>query len=357
MTNGRRRALEATLALYLPLVPSTALGQGAPDTASAAQAAFDQARVFAQAGDYTDACPKFEESERLAHGTGTLLNLADCYDKVGRTASAWLTFLRARDSAREAGQTDREQLATLRASVLEPRVTRLVVHVADPPPEGLHVFRDGTELSPSDENRALPVDPARYAMRAERAGRSWSDVVSATEPGATIDVTIPALDAATPVAAPAPAAPAATTPMPVPAPTPTPVVAASPQATPSAPGDHAEPTANSQKTWGWIASGVGVAGFAVSGVFSALAVSKNKDSESHCRTTRYCTPEGLSERNAARSDGNVATAAFVVGAVGLGTGLVLLLTASDDEPAKPAAPAVNASVSSRGANVDVAVRF
>jgi len=354
MTNGRRIRV-VTLALCLPFVPERALGQGAPDTASAAQAAFDLARAFAQAGDYTDACPKFEESERLAHGTGTLLNLADCYDKVGRTASAWLTFLRARDSARQDGQTDRERLATLRASLLEARVTRLVVHVSDPPSEGLHVFRDATELAPSDYDRALPVDPARYTMRAERSGRSWSDIVSATQPGATVEVTVPALDLDTPppVARPSPVspAPAATPVSEAPAPMPSPV------ATPPAAGDHAEPTGNSQKTWGWVASGVGVAGFAVSGVFSALAVSKNKDSESHCRTTRYCTAQGLSERNDARSDGNVATAAFVVGAVGLGTGLVLLLTASDDQPARAAVPAVNATVSGRGANVDVSVRF
>ena len=40
-------------------------------------------------GDHTAACPKFEESFHLDPGIGTGFNLADCWEHIGRTASAF----------------------------------------------------------------------------------------------------------------------------------------------------------------------------------------------------------------------------------------------------------------------------
>lgn len=50
------------------------------------------ARGLVQKGDWAAACPKFEESERLDPGIGTLYHLADCYEHVGRLATAWGLF-------------------------------------------------------------------------------------------------------------------------------------------------------------------------------------------------------------------------------------------------------------------------
>jgi para-nitrobenzyl esterase len=44
---------------------------------------------------------------------GTLFNLADCFENLGRTASSWAAFSEVADLAKRAGQSDRETVATM----------------------------------------------------------------------------------------------------------------------------------------------------------------------------------------------------------------------------------------------------
>src|SRR5215831_11151206 len=81
---------------------------------AAARVLFGEGRRLAGTGDYAGACPKFEESFRLDPGIGTGFNLADCWEHLGRTASAWGRFLGVAAAAKAAGQTEREQVARAR---------------------------------------------------------------------------------------------------------------------------------------------------------------------------------------------------------------------------------------------------
>ncbi len=74
---------------------------------AAAQVLFEEARQLMSAGHYAEACPKLEESQRIDPGSGTLMNLADCYERTGRIASAWGAFLDAEAGARLVGNTAR----------------------------------------------------------------------------------------------------------------------------------------------------------------------------------------------------------------------------------------------------------
>ncbi|HYQ27045.1 MAG TPA: hypothetical protein VER04_07495, partial [Polyangiaceae bacterium] len=51
-----------------------------------------QARALMDSGQVAAACAKFEASETLENRLDTLLHLADCYERAGRTASAWHAF-------------------------------------------------------------------------------------------------------------------------------------------------------------------------------------------------------------------------------------------------------------------------
>src|SRR6202043_1677003 len=106
-------------------------------------------------GQNVDACAKFAESKRLAPGLGVTLYLADCYERIGRTASSWAEFRSAEGLARERNDK-RADVARGRAQVLEAMLDRLVVAVAATIPHaGLQVLRDGVPVPP--EEWGVPV--------------------------------------------------------------------------------------------------------------------------------------------------------------------------------------------------------
>ncbi len=171
---------------------------------------FLDARKLTSEGQYAEACPKLEESLRLESGVGTQFNLADCWEHIGRTASARALFLGAAASAQAAGQAEREQVLRERAAALEPRLSRLVIEVNSTDPK-LSVKRDELPLEPEALGKAVVVDPGKYTITARAPGKKkWEKVVevAASKPVTTVEVPeLEALEPAKPAAGkPAPAA-------------------------------------------------------------------------------------------------------------------------------------------------------
>jgi hypothetical protein len=158
------------------------LGVTCPDARAQspeAEALFRDGRGLIKAGKLAAGCDKLAASERLESSVGTLLNLGDCREKLGKLASAWAAFRKAEAMARRTGGDDKRQAeAGRRAAQLEPRLSKLVIDVADRA-DGEVVRRDGEIVDEAEWNTPLPIDPGRYAITAEAPGRQpWRTTVA-----------------------------------------------------------------------------------------------------------------------------------------------------------------------------------
>jgi len=342
-------AVGVSFRVALAVLAASALASAQPADRAAAEALFLEARKLAGDGKYAEACPKFAESQRLDPATGTLLNLADCNEHAGRTASAWMTWLEAAAAAKARGQVERERLARQRSAALQAKLSYLTIEVpGGSAVAGLSVTRNGEPVREALWGTAVPVDPERYTVVASAPGyRSWQQTVVVTPGQAPIRIQVPRLEpepAAGDLRAVTAPPPAAAPPPPAPVAAPLPPPAAPPQPPPVAPAP-ASPAADqatdgsAQRTWGWVSGGVGLVGIGVGSYFGLRTFSKNKDSEDHCDEANWCDQEGVDLRDDALKSGNISTIAFGVGAAGLVAGIVLLATApSGPEPATAPQP-------------------
>ena len=134
-------------------LPATSRAQASD--AAAARALFQKARKAADTGDYTAACPKFAESYKLDPAVGTLLNIADCEQHLGRIATAWVTFQKALDQLSKGD--DRRAIVEKAASSLEKRLPHLSIQLTSTVPKDSTVQRDGVQVGTSSLGMALPV--------------------------------------------------------------------------------------------------------------------------------------------------------------------------------------------------------
>lgn len=317
-------ALAASAACFTATSPAAA--QVSTDDRVAAESLFSDARRLMQAGDYEQACPKLEASRRLEPALGTSLNLGDCYEKLGRTASAWAEFKSAAAEAQKAGDALRKATALERAAALEPRLSRLQINVAEP---NVSVLRNGDAVSGAVLGSAIPVDPGSYRLEARAPGKAaWTQEVVVRGAGALVQVDVPTLDDD------ATAAPAASEPP----------SAASTLSSESAPGLDVAP----DNTFAWALGGVGVAAVAAGATFGLMASSNWSKAKDGCEDYPYgCNDDAMAQADDASTQATVATVAFILGGAALGTSAVLLLTSSDESHAELAFTPT--SVSLRGA--------
>jgi len=170
----------------------------------AAQEFFVQAMRLMQAKKYADACEKFARSQELDPGMGTQFRLAECYEKLGRLATAYEQYLSVADAAQEAGKKDRETVARKRAEALEPRIARLTIVISPALLEvpGLEVVRDGTVVSKELWGTPSYIDPGDHVVIIKATGRVPLESKLWAEGAARLVVNITSLEKPPPVAAP-----------------------------------------------------------------------------------------------------------------------------------------------------------
>jgi len=299
------------------VAPRASLAQGSSDKA-AAEALFEQAQALMKEGKVAEACGKFELSQRLDAGVGTLLYLADCYEQAGRYASAWATFKEAAAGARSVGQADRETLARSLAEALVPKLSHLTIRVATGAEvPGLEIRRDGQVVPQGLWGVSMPVDAGTRRIEATAPGKqAWSTDWEVPAPG-TSEVVVPALTDAPVAAAAAPPAAAA----------PGAGLSVAPLAPAGPEGPRGGGGGSTQQTIGWVVGGIGVVALGAGGLFALQAKSKDSEAGDQCGADGLCTAKGVELGEQAHSAANLATYLTVGGAVALAGGLTLVLTA------------------------------
>jgi hypothetical protein len=312
-----RLAFGLTLAALASL-PRPSLAQSRATDVAAAQELFDEARGLAHAGKFAEACPKFEESERLDAGPGTEFNLADCYEHAGRTASAWAQFMAVADSLHAIGQREREKIARDRARALEAKLSKLAVNVGSGARvSGLEVKRDGVILGDAQWGSGVPVDPGKHVILAAAPGRqTWQQTVVVGADGKNVTVDVPALDIAQ-----TPALERAT-----PAEVPTSNATPSTLTTPEAEGSAAHGM-DGQKIAALVAGGIGVVALGIGGYFGSQAISKHNQYVPNCPNNVCSDPSYVQIHNDASTDATYATVGVTVGAVAVVGAVLLYVTA------------------------------
>ena len=350
-TPGSSRAIALATALCL-VVGTTAgpvLAQAQPSAAdqTLAEALFQEARKLMDQGRFGDACPKLAESQRLDPGGGTQLLLAQCYEKLGKTATAWTIFNEALATSRKINRADRERLAKERIAALEAKLSKLTIRVpADVASlEGFLLTHNGSVISRAAFGLALPVDPGPHEVVVAATGRkAWRRTVEVAGEGDNKVVEVPMLEKEAVAPPPPSAAPAASSVAPPP----------SQKAPPPSSDPQTDASPGSRRTMAYVAGGVGAVGLVLGTVFALRAKSKYNDSRDLCPADPCRDPAAVDLNQSARSAGNVATVAFGVGLVGVGVGTYLFLTSA---PEKSGSVALGVGAPGAGTGASLFGRF
>lgn len=135
---------------------------------------FLQGRQAAREGNHEKALALFKQSHALDPAPGTLLNIADCEERLGKLADARKHY---GELIAELPPTDeRRVIAARHASEIDQRSPRLRVGVARSAPEGTRVTLDGAPIAGGVSGDAQVIDPGRHVIIATAPGHKESRI-------------------------------------------------------------------------------------------------------------------------------------------------------------------------------------
>jgi hypothetical protein len=288
------RAYVVAVALLVACPTARAQGEGVATHAD--QLFQDGVRLMRE-----DKCPeaiaKFARSQELDPSTATLVNLATCYTRVGRTASAYKTYQTAAGAAEKDGNAELKERALKALGILEPQITKLRIVV----PERARPITVRVNGEVVDTAAPVPIDPGETTIEAEAQGReTWRHTVTAEGNGATIVVQLPEPPSPSPASAPAP---------------------------------EPQPWWTTSRKVAAVAGGVGVVGLGVGTVLGLSAMSKYDESNQYC-VAGHCNQQGHDLRAGALTKADVSTVVTVIGAAAVVGGAVIWLTSPFDGKTK-----------------------
>jgi hypothetical protein len=294
------------------LASSAALAQEEGPNAenvAVAKVLFDDGQKLMDEKKYPEACAKFAASSKKLPKVGTLLNLADCYEKNNQTASAWATYNDAIALGRKQNRPEFEEFAKKKTNELGPKLVRLTIAV---PPDvrvpGMKIERDGGVLEEGEWSTDVPVDPGKHTIVVTAPKKiKWKTETDVVDKSLTINV--PKLDDA-------------------------------PQAWPNAQQPEViekvvvKPSPFTPLRIAGITTGAVGLGSVLGGLVLGIASKSTYDSAlSHCanKMASTCPPDAVSDGKTAHTMADVATVLFVIGSVATATGVTLFLLGGPKE--------------------------
>jgi hypothetical protein len=247
---------------------------------------------------------------------GTILNLAVCHEKQGRSASAVEEFREARALAERDHRDDRVALVDQHLQALGGKVSSVVIVV---PPEAdrpdLNITRDATPVGRAAWGTPLPVDPGPHTIEASAANKkAWKVVLTVAANGDVQTATLTPLEDA-----PAP---------PAPAPVVAPVAPAPPApAIEPAPSHHGLST---RRTIAVVTAGVAVAAAGVGTYFGVSAISKHNDPAATCTLEPCTAADALNE--SAKKAADASTLSFAIALAALGASAIVWFSDTSPSP-------------------------
>lgn len=301
MKNSIKRGASASVLVLTMLAWSGLAGAQVDGSArTSAEALFAEGKSLMQQGKFDEACPRLAASYKLDPGVGALLNLAVCYEKIGRLASAWGVYREAMALGQQFGQPERVEYARARVSKLEGRLGKLTVNVLSKA-ENLKISIDGLQHPREAWGVPLPVDAGEHVIEASAPGRTPFRVTITSHDEGTTLVDVPELAL-------------------------NPEIARAEEDRSSgsvtAVSDEGRGT---QRIAALALGGVGLVGLGVGGFFGLSA--QNTYESADCSSNNVCSPSGLEARDSAENKAMVATVAGGIGVAALAGAAVLWFTA------------------------------
>jgi hypothetical protein len=306
---GTLRTLAWIGALALVLAhgrPAHAAGGGGDAAERERTAVYAEGVALANAGKWEEAEKKFRRVVAIRSAPPALYTLAQAQEHTGQLATAERTYDAALASARATGNTEVAEAAGRAREALEPRVPRIVVHLAGSVP-GAALTIDGASVG---LEQPVKLDPGSHVIAARAPERRPFEERTNLAPGQSAEVTV----RLEPVAE-APAAAPASAPMPASAPASSASASESPAAPVSAPGPEAPGHSGPL-----IVGGAGLAAV-VAGVVVRIAAQSSYDD-----ANKQCVPGGCPTSQLV-DQGNSARTQMLVGTIIAGVGAAAVLVA------------------------------
>jgi hypothetical protein len=297
-------------------MPTTAFAQRSAADIESARQLYNEGIGLRDKGDSKGALEKFRAAHALGNTPLTGIELCKMHALLAQPVEAREVCLGVARIPPLAGETSRSQDARNEAArvaeEMKPRISSVRLQVTGVP-RGREpiVIVDGARVPNAALGELRAVNPGRHDVVAKIGRGPETRTSIEVAPGESKIVSLP-------VQAP----PEEATPLPV--------------GPGQGPGYDRPPRqrSNGLATAGFIVGGIGVGVGAITGI---VALSQKSDLDATC-TRKVCGPEDHDTLDTAKRWGTVSTAMFVIGGVGLVTGLVATL-AAPKSPAASAAPA------------------